>query len=67
VVSSLNYKTENVSIAGKTSVTVKLEPLTAGDLSEVVVQVPYGTVKKKNFTGAEATSNKCYPCKATGN
>jgi TonB-linked SusC/RagA family outer membrane protein len=56
VVSSLNYKTENVSIAGKTSVTVKLES-TAGDISEVVVQVPYGTVKKKNFTGAEATIN----------
>jgi len=54
VVSSLNYVAQDVNVVGKTSISVLLVS-TASELEGVVVQVPYGTVKKKAFTGAENT------------
>lgn len=45
-VSFIGYKTETVSFSGQSSVTVTLSE-EANQLQEVVVQVGYGTVKKK--------------------
>ncbi|MCC9168168.1 SusC/RagA family TonB-linked outer membrane protein [Pontibacter harenae] len=50
----LGYVTQEVSVDGRSTVDVQL----AGDakqLSEVVIQVPYGSVAKTAFTGAEST------------
>lgn len=57
VVSSLNFSPKEVSI-GNNSSDLKVQlASTVADLSEVVVQVPYGTVKKSSFTGSEGTIN----------
>lgn len=40
---------------GSSSVINMMLPLAASELSEVVVNVPYGTIKKTAFTGSEAT------------
>ena len=50
VVSYLGYTTKEIPISGKTRLNIKLEPDTK-TLDEVVV-VGYGTVKKKDLTGA---------------
>lgn len=53
VVSSINYETTDVSIgSGTVSVTLKASE---DDLGEVVVTVPYGTVKRTAFTGSSNT------------
>ncbi|MFZ1529431.1 MAG: SusC/RagA family TonB-linked outer membrane protein [Ferruginibacter sp.] len=54
IVSSVNMESKEVVIGERTSIMVSLQPQ-AGDLTNVVVTVPYGTVKKKAFTGAENT------------
>lgn len=54
VFSAVNMAEQEVVIGGRTAITVALVS-TVVDLSEVVVTVPYGTVKKTAFTGAEAT------------
>ncbi|MER3470921.1 MAG: SusC/RagA family TonB-linked outer membrane protein [Chitinophagaceae bacterium] len=53
VISSVGFETKQVAITGNT-VNVQLNTA-AGELREVVVQVPYGTVKKTAFTGSENT------------
>jgi iron complex outermembrane receptor protein len=53
-VSFIGYKTETVSFSGQSSVTVTLSE-EANQLQEVVVQVGYGSVKKKDATGSVAT------------
>lgn len=53
-VSFIGYKTETVSFSGQSSVTVTLSE-EANQLQEVVVQVGYGTVKKKDATGSVST------------
>ena len=53
-VSFIGYKTETVSYSGQSSVTVTLSE-EANQLQEVVVQVGYGSVKKKDATGSVAT------------
>jgi len=50
VISMMGYKTQEISAAGKTSISVTLQDETS-DLDEVVV-VGYGTVKKRDLTGA---------------
>lgn len=53
--SSIGFEGQSVSVASK-----KFSPvLVAKDAQgqEVVITVPYGSVKKKNFTGAESTVN----------
>jgi TonB-linked SusC/RagA family outer membrane protein len=55
VVSSLNFKEQEVRIAGISNVNVSLIESVVGGLDEVVVTVPYGTIKKTAFTGSEAT------------
>jgi TonB-linked SusC/RagA family outer membrane protein len=55
IISSLNYATQEISIAGKNNVAVQLVSVVGTDIGEVVVTVPYGTVKKTAFTGSEAT------------
>lgn len=50
VVSYLGYTTKEIQISGKTQLNIKLEPDTK-TLDEVVV-VGYGTVKKRDLTGA---------------
>lgn len=53
VVSSINFETAEVSIgSGTVSVTLKASE---DDLGEVVVTVPYGTVKRTAFTGSSNT------------
>ncbi|HNF30558.1 MAG TPA: SusC/RagA family TonB-linked outer membrane protein, partial [Chitinophagaceae bacterium] len=53
VVSSINFETTDVSIGnGVVSVTLKASE---DDLGEVVVTVPYGTVKRTAFTGSSNT------------
>jgi len=53
VVSFMGYKTKEVELKGKTSLTVELEEIQQA-LDEVVV-VGYGTVKKSDLTGSVAT------------
>ncbi|RZK71543.1 MAG: SusC/RagA family TonB-linked outer membrane protein, partial [Pedobacter sp.] len=56
VFSSISYETVEVVVGNKTSIS----PVLSSDsksLDEVVIQVPYGTVKKSAFTGAESTVN----------
>jgi TonB-linked SusC/RagA family outer membrane protein len=54
VVSSLNFEPKDVAI-GKGSINVSLTSSEAASLKEVVVTVPYGTVKKSTFTGSSGT------------
>ena len=56
VISSLNFETKEVSV-GKGTINVSLTSAEAASLKEVVVTVPYGTVKKSTFTGSAATVN----------
>lgn len=53
-ISSFGFETQTVSI-GSGSVSVTLKASTDEELGEVVVSVPYGTVKKKAFVGSETT------------
>ncbi|MFA4870036.1 MAG: TonB-dependent receptor [Pedobacter sp.] len=53
VVSMMGYKTQEISMTGKTTITVTLID-EASDLDEVVV-VGYGTVKKRDLTGSVAS------------
>lgn len=50
----IGYETQEVAISGRSTVNVTLGTDTKM-LSEVVIQVPYGSVAKTAFTGAEAT------------
>ncbi len=54
IISSVGMVSEDVSIGKNTNVNVTLTT-EAKELLEVVVQVPYGTVKKSAFTGSENT------------
>ena len=54
-VSYIGMKTQTITIAGKSVIDVKLED-EAQSLNDVVV-IGYGTVKKKDITGAVATVN----------
>jgi TonB-linked SusC/RagA family outer membrane protein len=54
VISSLNFESKEVSI-GKGVVNVSLSSSEAASLKDVVVTVPYGTVKKSTFTGSAGT------------
>lgn len=54
IISSVGFKTTEVSVATNSNVSVQLAP-DAGSLDEVVVTVPYGTIKKTAFTGSENT------------
>jgi TonB-linked SusC/RagA family outer membrane protein len=54
VVSSLNFESKEVAI-GKGAISVSLTSSEAASLKEVVVSVPYGTVKKSTFTGSAGT------------
>jgi TonB-dependent starch-binding outer membrane protein SusC len=51
VISSVGYQTQEINVAGKTSVTVAMAPGGNGQLGEIVV-VGYGTQKKVTVTGA---------------
>lgn len=55
VFSAVNMTEQEVVIGDRTAITVALVSSSVQDLSEVVVTVPYGTIKKTAFTGAEAT------------
>jgi len=52
----VGYSALELPINGKSSVVFSLKR-SVEDLAEVVVQVPYGTVKKTSFTGSEGTVN----------
>ena len=54
VISSLNFESKEVSV-GKGVISVALTSSEAASLKEVVVSVPYGTVKKSTFTGSAGT------------
>ncbi|MEJ7588913.1 MAG: TonB-dependent receptor [Ferruginibacter sp.] len=54
IVSSVGMSTKEIRIGGNTNFAITLST-EAMDLLEVVVQVPYGTVKKTAFTGSENT------------
>lgn len=49
--SFIGYETQTISYSGQKEVTVSLDE-SANQLQEVVVQVGYGTVKKKDVTGS---------------
>ena len=53
-ISFIGYATQTIDITSQSVVIIKLVG-TAQILSEVIVQVPYGTVKKTSFTGSENT------------
>jgi TonB-linked SusC/RagA family outer membrane protein len=56
VISSVGYQLQEVAIGSRSFISVSL--VSANDqLTEVVVSVPYGTIKKKAFTGSETTVN----------
>lgn len=50
----IGYVAKEVAIGANTSINVTLD-IDSQQLSEVVIQVPYGTVAKTAFTGAEST------------
>ena len=52
-ISYIGMKAKEINVAGKTTISVKLED-EANSLNDVVV-IGYGTVKKKDLTGAVAT------------
>ncbi|MDI9256500.1 SusC/RagA family TonB-linked outer membrane protein [Flavobacterium sedimenticola] len=54
VFSFIGYDSKTVTFSGQKSVNVSLDE-SANQLQEVVVQVGYGTVKKKDVTGSVAT------------
>ena len=54
VFSSISYQTVEVAVGNKTTISPSLSA-DSKSLDEVVIQVPYGTVKKSAFTGAEST------------
>lgn len=54
VFSSVGYEGTEASVGNKTNVNVTLRT-DAQSLTEVTIQVPYGTVKKSSFAGAETT------------
>lgn len=54
VISSVGFQTQEISIGNRTSFDVSLAS-TNDQMTEVVVSVPYGTIKKRAFTGSEAT------------
>ncbi len=45
----------NVAIPKSGGISVKMSGAAGADLDEVVVQVPYGSIKKTSFTGSEGT------------
>jgi TonB-dependent starch-binding outer membrane protein SusC len=51
IVSYMGYQTKSITVGNQTNLTIKLQE-DANQLQEVVVQVGYGTVKKKDATGA---------------
>ncbi|EHQ25161.1 SusC/RagA family TonB-linked outer membrane protein [Mucilaginibacter paludis] len=63
VFSMIGYKTQEISVTGKTTIVVSLEP-TANNMKEVVV-TGYQDIKKKLFTGA-ATTLKAADAKRDG-
>jgi TonB-linked SusC/RagA family outer membrane protein len=54
LVSSVGFEAQEIAIGSRSSISVSLVS-TNDQLTEVVVSVPYGTIKKKAFTGSEAT------------
>ncbi len=56
VFSSVGMESQEVSIGSKTNFNVNMSS-TSQALSEVVINVPYGTITKKAFTGSENTIN----------
>jgi TonB-linked SusC/RagA family outer membrane protein len=54
VFTSIGYVSAEVSVGSRNSITVQLSS-ESRSLDEVLIQVPYGTVKKSAFTGAEST------------
>ncbi len=54
IVSSIGAEPQNITIGKTPNIDITLV-LANKELSEVVVQVPYGTVKKTSFTGSENT------------
>lgn len=58
VVSYVGYNIQQISLKGKSQVSVSLKPFTQ-NLSEVVV-TGYGTVKKRDMTGSVVTINPGY-------
>jgi iron complex outermembrane receptor protein len=54
VISSIGYETQEVDVAGKSSVEVSFVVTAGANLNEVVV-TGYGTAKKKDLTGAVAS------------
>ncbi|MDB5190654.1 MAG: hypothetical protein JWQ96_217 [Segetibacter sp.] len=53
-VTFIGFEAQTVAITSQTSFNIKMQS-SSSTLSEVVVQVPYGTVKKTAFTGSEST------------
>ena len=53
VFSSVGYETKEVAVAGKTSISVKLE-IAAKEGEAVVVNIGYGTASKRDLTGSIA-------------
>ena len=45
----------NVTIPKSGAISVRMSGAAGADLEEVVVQVPYGSIKKSSFTGSEGT------------
>lgn len=55
VFSSVGRETQEVTIGSQSVVNVSLKQAAGEELQEVVINVPYGTIKKTAFTGSENT------------
>jgi TonB-linked SusC/RagA family outer membrane protein len=53
-ISALDFARQKMAIGGKSNLQIKLENASK-EIEAVLVQVPYGTVKKIAFTGSEST------------
>ena len=52
--SSVGFETQEIQIAGKSIIDASL-PISNMQIDEVVIKVPYGSIKKTAFVGSEAT------------
>ncbi len=55
VISSINYNTKEVSVAGRSNIEVSLTSTGGTELAQEVVVIGYGTANKRDLTGSIAT------------
>jgi TonB-linked SusC/RagA family outer membrane protein len=55
VVSSVGFQSQEITIGTQSVISASLATETAPQMDEIIVTVPYGTIRKTAFTGSEST------------